>query len=97
MIIPGNPCIEMGIDVFSIPIWKRGDPVSIWGFVNPCYHTIIPGNPNIGTGINVISIFVWKREVSVPIWGLVNPHYHMLWAGNVGFLAKILGGMPAHP
>ncbi len=78
MIIPGNPRIKTEIDIFSIPIWKRGDPVSIWGFVNPCYHTVIPGNPCIGMGINVISIPVWKRGVPVPIWGFVNPHYHMV-------------------
>jgi hypothetical protein len=34
MVIPGNPHIEMGIDVFSIPVWKWGDPVSIWGLKN---------------------------------------------------------------
>jgi hypothetical protein len=82
MVIPGNPCIEMEIDVFSIPVWKRGNPVSIWGFVNPRYHTVIPGNPRIGTGIDVISIPVWKWGVPVLIWGLVNPRYRTLWAGN---------------
>ncbi len=97
MVIPGNPCIETGINIFSIPVWKRGDPVSIWGFVNPRYHMVIPGNPCIETGINIFSIPVWKRGVPVLIWGLVNPHYHMLWAGNFGFLAEILGGVPAHP
>jgi hypothetical protein len=59
----GNPRIETGINVFSIPTWKRGDPVSIWGFVNPRYHMVIPGNPCIGMGINVISIPVWKQGV----------------------------------
>jgi hypothetical protein len=76
MVIPGNPRFHAGVDVFAIPIWKRGDPVSIWGFVNPCYHMVIPGNPHIETGIDVISIPVWKRGVPVPIWGFVNPHYH---------------------
>ncbi len=76
MVIPGNPHIETGIDVFSIPVWKRGDPVSIWGFVNPRYHTIISGNPHIGMGINVISIPVWKQGVPIPIWGFVSPRYH---------------------
>jgi hypothetical protein len=78
MVIPGNPRIETGIDVFLIPVWKQGDPVSIWGFVNPCYHTVIPGNPHIGTGIDVTSIPVWKRGVPIPIWGFVNPRYHMV-------------------
>jgi hypothetical protein len=57
---------------------ETGRPFSIWGFVNPLYHTVIPGNPHIGTGINVISIPVWKRGVPVPIWGFVNPPYHMV-------------------
>jgi hypothetical protein len=65
MVIPGNPYFHAGIDVFAIPVWKRGDPVSIWAFVNPRYHTVIPGNPRIGTGINVISIPVWKRGVPI--------------------------------
>ncbi len=64
-------------NVFLIPVWKRGDPIFIWGFVNPCYHTIIPGNPHIGMGIDVISIPVWKRGVPVPIWEFVNP----CWVG----------------
>jgi hypothetical protein len=34
-VIPGNPRIRTGIDVISIPVWKRGVPVPIWGFVNP--------------------------------------------------------------
>jgi hypothetical protein len=76
MVIPGNPCFHVGIDVFTIPVWKRGDPISIWGFVNPRYHTIIPGNPRIGTGIDVISIPVWKQGVPVLIWGFVNPGYY---------------------
>ena len=36
-VIPGNPRIRTGIDVISIPVWKRGVPVPIWGFVNPRY------------------------------------------------------------
>ncbi len=76
MVIPSNPCFHAGIDVFAIPVWKRGDPFSIWGFVNPRYHTVIPGNPRIGMGIDVISIPVWKRGVPVPIWGFVNPRYN---------------------
>jgi hypothetical protein len=76
MVIPGNPHIKTGIDVFLIPVWKCGDPVSIWGFVIPRYHTVIPGNPHIGMGIDVISIPIWKRGVPVPIWGFVNPHNH---------------------
>ncbi len=76
MVIPGNPRIEMGIDGFSIPVWKRGNPLSIWGFVNPRYHMVIPGNPHIGTGVDVISIPIWKQGVPVLIWGFVNPHYH---------------------
>ncbi len=75
MVIPGNPRIEIGIDVFSIPVWKQGDPVSIWGFVNPHSYTVIPGNPRIGTGIDAILIPVWKRGVPVLIWGFVNSHY----------------------
>jgi hypothetical protein len=88
MVIPGNPHIETGLDVFSIPVWKRGDPVSIWGFVNPCYHTVVPGNPHIGTGIYVISIPVWRRGVPVPIWGFVNPRNHMVkfWFLSQSFL-----------
>ncbi len=78
MVIPGNPRIKTGIDVFLIPVWKQGDPVSTWGFVNPHYHTVIPGNPHIGMGIDVISIPVWKRGVPIPIWGFVNPRYHMV-------------------
>ncbi len=57
----GNPRIEMGIDVFSIPVWKRGVPDSIWAR----YHMVIHGNPRIGMGIDVISIPVWK-------WGVGN-------------------------
>ncbi len=76
MVIPGNPHIETGINVFSIPVWKRGDPISIWGFVNPRYHWVIPGYPRIGMGIKVISIPVWKRGVPVLIWGFVNSRYH---------------------
>jgi hypothetical protein len=76
MVIPGNPRIKTGIDVFSIPVWKQGDPVSILRFVNPVYHTVIPGNPHIGTGIDVISIPVWKQGVPVLIWGFVSPRYH---------------------
>ncbi len=76
MVILDNPRIDTGINFFSTPVWKQGDPVSIWIFVNPRYHTVIPGNPHIGTGIDVISIPVWKRGVPVPIWGFVNPHYH---------------------
>ncbi len=75
MVIPGNPLIKTGIDVFSIPVWKRGDPICIWGIVDPRYHTVIPGNPCIWMGINVISIPVWKRGVPVPIWGFVNPRW----------------------
>jgi hypothetical protein len=71
MVIPGNPHFHTGIDVFAIPVWKRGDPVSIWGFVNPRYYTVISGNPCIGMGIDVISILVWKQGVPVPIWGFV--------------------------
>ncbi len=97
MVIPGNLCIETGIDIFLIPVWKRGDLVSIWGFVNPRYHTVIPGNPCIRTGIDVILIPVWKWGVPLPIWGLVNSCYHTLWAGNFGFLAKILAVVPVHP
>jgi hypothetical protein len=100
MVIPGNPRIETGINVFSIPICKRGDPVSIWGFVNPRYHMVIPGNPRIRMGIDVISIPIWKQGVPVPIWGFVNPvglGAHKGRAGNFGFLAKILGGAPTHP
>jgi hypothetical protein len=40
MVIPGNPRIGTGIDVILIPVWKRGVPVPIWGFVNPCNHTV---------------------------------------------------------
>jgi hypothetical protein len=76
MVIPGNPRFHAGIDVFAILVWKWGDPVSIWGFVNPRYHTVIPGNPCIGTGIDVISIPVWKQGGPVLIWGFVNPRYH---------------------
>jgi hypothetical protein len=97
MVIPGNPCIETGINVFLIPVWKRGNPISIWGFVNPRYHMVIPGNPCIGMEIDVISIPVWKWGVPAPIWGLVNPRYHTLWARIFGLLAKILGGTLAHP
>jgi hypothetical protein len=94
MLIPGNPRFHVGIDVLAIPVWKRGGPVSIWGFVNPSYHTVIPGKPCIEMGIDVISIPVWKQGVSVPIWRFVNPRYHTV---KFGFLAKILGGVPAHP
>jgi hypothetical protein len=75
MVISGNPHVEMGINVFSIPVWKRGDPISIWGFVNPRSYTVIPGNPRIGMWINAISIPVWKWGVPVLIWGFVNSHY----------------------
>jgi hypothetical protein len=75
MVIPGNPRIETGINVFSILVWKRGDPVSIWGFVNPRSYTVIPGNPRTGTGIDAISIPLWKRGVPIPIWGFVNSCY----------------------
>jgi hypothetical protein len=34
MVIPGNPIIRTGINVISIPVWKGGVPISIWGFVN---------------------------------------------------------------
>jgi hypothetical protein len=78
MVIPGNPRFHAGIDVFAISVWKRGDPISKWGFVNPRNHMVIPGNPRIGMGIDVISIPVWKRGVPVPIWGFVNPRYHTI-------------------
>ncbi len=76
MVFPGNPRFHVGIDVFAIPVWKQGDPDSIWGFVNPCYHTVVPGNPRIGMGIDVIPIPVCKWGVPIPIWGFVNPCYH---------------------
>jgi hypothetical protein len=84
MVIPGNPCFHAGIDVFAISVWKRGDPISIRGFLNPRYHTVIPGNPRIGMGIDVVSI-VWKWGVPVPIWGFVNPRYHTV---KVWFLGQ---------
>ena len=40
----GNPRIGTRIDVISIPEWKRGVPVPIWGLVNPHYHTLWAGN-----------------------------------------------------
>jgi hypothetical protein len=75
MVIPGNPHIKTGINVFSIPVWKQGDPISIWGFVNPRSYMVIHDNPRIGTGIDAISIPVWKRGVPVPIWGFMDSHY----------------------
>ena len=31
----GDPCFEMGINDFSLPVWERGVPVPIWGFFDP--------------------------------------------------------------
>ncbi len=70
------------------------DPVSIWGFMNPCYHMVIPGNPHIGMGIDVISIPVWKRGVTVLIWGFVNPHYHTVKFWFLGQNFKWHAGTP---
>ncbi len=81
----------MGIDVFSIPVWKRGDPVSIWGFVNPRYHMVIPGNPRIRTGADAISITVSKRGAPVPIWRFVSPRWvgcAQRQGGNFWFLGQ---------
>ncbi len=36
----GDPPYGNGDWFFLIPIWKRGFPISIWGCVNPRFHTI---------------------------------------------------------
>ena len=39
--IQGSP-FPYGDCLTSIPVWKRGFPISIWGFMYPHFHMVIP-------------------------------------------------------